>query len=311
MIKVDMDKISNLIQEIEIYRMEGTMKYTFTINQVGICQAGLQSKTDLIDWAIIDYLKDWFFAEKRKTILNQEDGKQYTWLNYNHLLESNPLLTEREGKRLKKLDKHLIGIRLKRLKNLNLIKFFQTKDNTIYFSLTDFCVETCFFQTKKLKDNTTYVQNEHRAMSITDTAQVLDPPSSKVATSFAGAKEVSTPAKAGIDRISEKKEKEVSKTNQVFDLWCDKFEKKFGTKYTANFGANKKFCQILGKVYDIKVIEEFIDEFFRINPNENYLIKNRGYNLLTMQGILTLVQSIWKKNKDKEEQEKENRMLYE
>jgi len=302
--------------------MEGTMKYTFTINQAGICQAGLQSKTDLIDWAIIDYLKDWFFAEKKKTILRQEDGKQYTWLNYNHLLESNPLLTERDGKRLKKLDKHLIGIRLKRLKNLNLIKLFQEKDNTIYFTLTEFCVETCFFQQKKStirtelvsEDKPTYVQNEHRAMSITDTAQVLDPPSSRGVTSFAGAKEVSTPAKAGIDRISEKKEKkekEVSKTNQVFDLWCDKFEKKFNTKYTANFGADKKFCQILGKVYDIKVIDEFIDEFFRITPNENYLIKSRGYNLLTMQGILTLVQSIWKKNKDKEEQEKENRKLYE
>lgn len=110
------------------------MKYTITINQVGIVRAGLADKTDLIDWAIIDYLQAWFFVAKEKTILNSEDGKQYTWVNYNHMIAEMPMLGLK--------DKDSLSYRIKKLKNLGLIKTIQTKDNTLYFILTDACAAT-------------------------------------------------------------------------------------------------------------------------------------------------------------------------
>jgi len=115
------------------------MKYTITINQVGIVKAGLHKKTDLVDWAIIDYLKDWFFMEKKKTILNHEDGKQYTWINYKFLLNSMPLLG------IKKKDG--LSYRIKKLRKLGLIKTISLKDNTTFFILTEFCISTCFLHT--------------------------------------------------------------------------------------------------------------------------------------------------------------------
>ncbi len=37
------------------------MKYAITINQVGIKEAGLLDKTDLVDWCIIDLFKGLVF----------------------------------------------------------------------------------------------------------------------------------------------------------------------------------------------------------------------------------------------------------
>lgn len=112
------------------------MKYTITINQVGIAKAGLADKTDIVDWAIIDYLKDWFFSEKKKTIMNQEDGEKYVWVNYSHLLDNMPIL---------KFNKDTLSRRIKKLKKLGLLKTFATRDNTLYFVLTRLAVDVCFY----------------------------------------------------------------------------------------------------------------------------------------------------------------------
>lgn len=116
------------------------MKYTILINQAGIVSSGLHKHTDVVDWMIIDYLKDWFFAENKKTILNSEDGKQYTWINYQHLIENMPLLGIK--------DKDAISKRFKKLKQLGLIKTITLKDNSLYFILTEKCIQTCFYQEK-------------------------------------------------------------------------------------------------------------------------------------------------------------------
>lgn len=116
------------------------MKYSILINQAGIVKAGLHKYTDVVDWMIIDYLKDWFFAENKKTILNSEDGKQYTWVNYQHLIENMPLI--------KICDKHAITNRFKKLRKLGLIKTITLRDNSLYFILTEKCIQTCFFQEK-------------------------------------------------------------------------------------------------------------------------------------------------------------------
>lgn len=116
------------------------MKYSILINQVGIVRSGLHKVTDITDWMIIDYLKDWFFAENKKTMLNSEDGKQYTWVNYKHLIESMPLLGIK--------DKDAISKRFKKLKQLGLIKTITLKDNSLYFILTEQCINTCFYSEK-------------------------------------------------------------------------------------------------------------------------------------------------------------------
>jgi hypothetical protein len=99
------------------------MKYTITINQSAVFSNGMINKTDLVDWAIIDYLKDFAIYRKSKRIyvkdsprpsrsatqpsnstrskncetlsqnqITQERrGNEYIWLNYNHLINSLPL----------------------------------------------------------------------------------------------------------------------------------------------------------------------------------------------------------------------------
>ena len=122
------------------------MKYNILINQLGVAKAGLAGKTDLADWAIIDYLQQWYFAERKKTIFVQERGINYVWLNYKHLIEEMPLLGIK--------DKDALSNRIKKLKQLGLIDTFQTADRTLYFILTPKCVEIIGFTTngKRLSD---------------------------------------------------------------------------------------------------------------------------------------------------------------
>jgi hypothetical protein len=114
------------------------MKYNIIINQIGIVENGLLKKTDIIDWCIIDYLKDWYFAETKKTIFVQDDGCNYVWVNYNHLIQEMPIIGIKEKIALMK--------RFKKLKKLGLIKTFQDKKNNLYFILTPKCIEIIGFK---------------------------------------------------------------------------------------------------------------------------------------------------------------------
>lgn len=117
------------------------MKYSILINQVGIVEAGLHTKTDMIDWAIIDYLQQWYFAERKKTIFNTDDNNHYVWVNYNHMIQEMPMLGIK--------DKDALTKRIKKLRELKLIKTFQTKDNTLYFILTPECIKIIGFKPEK------------------------------------------------------------------------------------------------------------------------------------------------------------------
>lgn len=142
------------------------MKYSIVIDQKGIYEAGLASKTDLIDWAIIDYLKSWYFIEHKK-IFTTADNKEYIWLNYNHLLSEMPLLSERdeETKRLKKLDKNRLTERIKKLKDLGLIETITMKDNTLYFRLSELSCRICFSSQNENEFHTPYHENSDRAIT--------------------------------------------------------------------------------------------------------------------------------------------------
>jgi len=114
------------------------MKYTILINQVGIIENGWVKKTDIIDWCIIDYLRDWYFAETKRTIFVQDDGCNYVWVNYNHLIQELPIIGIK--------DKDALTKRFKKLKQLGLIKTFKDSQNNLYFILTPKCIEVIGFK---------------------------------------------------------------------------------------------------------------------------------------------------------------------
>ena len=78
------------------------MKYTITINQARVVEAGYgDGKTDLADWAIIDYIQAWQSDPKAV--------KRGSWalINCQHLADNMPLLginsRQAVGRRIQKL----------------------------------------------------------------------------------------------------------------------------------------------------------------------------------------------------------------
>jgi hypothetical protein len=110
------------------------MKYTITINQYAIFKAGLIFKTDVVDWIIVDYLKDFALYKKAKKIIYQNE--EYIWLNYNHLIVSLPLLHIKT--------KASVSYRIGKLKKLGLIKTCRSQDNTLYYTFTDQLIDIVF-----------------------------------------------------------------------------------------------------------------------------------------------------------------------
>ena len=114
----------------------GDMKYNLMICQIGLAEADLLEKVDLVDAVILDYLHCWSVSSKRKTA--SQDGEEYFWVNFNHLLEELPILGIKEKSR--------ISERFKKFRALGLLKSFQFKDNTLYVRLL--CGDI-FFQKKR------------------------------------------------------------------------------------------------------------------------------------------------------------------
>jgi hypothetical protein len=110
------------------------MKYTITINQSAVFSNGMINKTDLVDWAIIDYLKDFAIYRNARKIVYQ--GEEYIWLNYNHLINSLPLANFKT--------KPAVSYRINKLRDLGLIKTVKNVDNTLYYTFTDKLIDICF-----------------------------------------------------------------------------------------------------------------------------------------------------------------------
>jgi hypothetical protein len=101
------------------------MKYTIYINQKEL------SKTDfdLVDGAIIDYL--YFICNSKNERIEEQRINGYTWVDYNKLLNDNPLL------RIK--SKGALSRRVKKMKASGFIKFIERRKNghkLKYFALT-------------------------------------------------------------------------------------------------------------------------------------------------------------------------------
>jgi len=105
------------------------MKFTITINQAGIADSGLAEHTDMIDWAILEYIKDWSMNPKAARIGNK------VWINYSHLCKSMPLLGIKT--------KGPISRRISKLRELGLITTEKDPDGNLYAAPTERYNEVC------------------------------------------------------------------------------------------------------------------------------------------------------------------------
>ena len=98
------------------------MKYTITINQAGIADAGFADKTDLIDWAIIEYIMAWQAHPKASRMGDR------VWINYRHLIDEMPLLGLNS--------KQAVSKRVQKLHQLDLISIDHDSDGRLFAALT-------------------------------------------------------------------------------------------------------------------------------------------------------------------------------
>jgi len=110
--------------------LKGKLQYSITIPQLGIVANGLLDKTSPVDWIILDYIRRWELNKKAQAIT--KDGKRQVRINFKHLLECLPILQYFDIH-----SKPPITRRLKKLAQLELIKTFKAKDNTLFVRLTD------------------------------------------------------------------------------------------------------------------------------------------------------------------------------
>lgn len=138
------------------------MKYTILINQAHVFNAGLHTQTDLVDWAILDYINGWQGNPKASKL------QDYVWINYQYLINEMPLLGLNS--------KSAVSNRIAKLKSLNLLEAISDdfgrvflKTSQFFFSITQFSENAPALKASKPKAEKTPVhqneqsvhQNEH------------------------------------------------------------------------------------------------------------------------------------------------------
>ena len=114
------------------------MKYTILINLQGIKRYGFLDKTDAIDWILVDYF---YSVIKNESMFKIErEGKVFTWVNYNHLIDEMPILGFKSKGALSK--------RIRKLEDLGLLEKV-LQNNRFYFRLTDIAVAVLTYDDRK------------------------------------------------------------------------------------------------------------------------------------------------------------------
>lgn len=98
------------------------MKYSININQIGIADAGFADKTDLVDWAIIDYI----FTRQTNPTARKTDG--LAQVNYQSLTDEMPLVGLKNHKEM--------WARLAKLKLLGLIIIKDDSEGRVYAGIS-------------------------------------------------------------------------------------------------------------------------------------------------------------------------------
>jgi hypothetical protein len=116
----------------------------------------------------LDYLSRWQLFSKGKSKKIIIDNEEYIWVNYLSILKNLPMLNIKSKSRLSEI--------IRSLKKNKLIKLFQSKDNTLYYRLTDLAVslyieDTCSEKRTALfgKTNSPVRKNEQHNTTINNT----------------------------------------------------------------------------------------------------------------------------------------------
>jgi hypothetical protein len=119
------------VEKKEARRARRGIKYSIFINQLGIQNADLIGKTDLIDWAIVDYLYYWSANNKKsKKFIYQKEI--YIWVRYKTLAENLPMI--------RISDKNALTRRFNKLAALGLVERGHKPDNSLYVRLTELAI---------------------------------------------------------------------------------------------------------------------------------------------------------------------------
>ena len=101
------------------------MKYTILINQKQVVDAGFVDSTDLVDWAIIDYISKLYASPKTKRL------DDHAWVNLKHMIAEMPLLGLKS--------KQALSRRLVKQRDLGLITSVYDQQGRMYARITERC----------------------------------------------------------------------------------------------------------------------------------------------------------------------------
>lgn len=130
------------------------MKYSISINQRAIVEADLHHKTDLVDWAILDYVLSWQGSQSAKRLDNK------VWLNYQHLINKMPMLHLKS--------KQSVSNRIKKLRELNLLDTYQAPDKRLYVCTSELFFNVTQFRKKSSKEDTVRVPEKGQDETIVE-----------------------------------------------------------------------------------------------------------------------------------------------
>lgn len=136
------------------------MKFATTINHAGIASIQMTSKTDLVDWCLLDYIANFESFDKAKKL----NGK--VWINFKHLIAEMPMLGLNT--------KSSVSNRIKKLRDLGLLETAQdltdqklyAQTSELYKTASNFCAYTVLQEKPPVQiDEPPVPENEHKAVN--------------------------------------------------------------------------------------------------------------------------------------------------
>ena len=124
------------------------MKYSILINQLAVVNNDLHDDTDLIDWALMDYIQQWITHPKAQKLGDK------VWINYKHILTEMPLLGLKA--------KSSISNRVHKLESLGLIETEKDDSFRLFVKMTNKAHQVITFH--ECSQDTTAVPNEERGV---------------------------------------------------------------------------------------------------------------------------------------------------
>jgi len=151
------------------------MKYNIYINQKAAWET-LGDQVDLVDLALLDYLRDICAAPSPKLERRLFDGEEYVWVSYNHIKDEMPLLGLKDRRSVVNRINKLVGLEL--IKKITVPPQPGTKENRKSFIRLTRKAYSLFFDTASENiidtSSTEGVSLENDTVSFTDDTGVVE-----------------------------------------------------------------------------------------------------------------------------------------